>query len=162
MVGGVAQAPGQNIDVSAAQLANTKFQSGSGADDLWVQVFDGNAWSSWKEFHVNAPLNQMPFVTAPARAAAQNATLTVSSLFTVTDPDGDTISAYRFWDSTTDAASGHFSIGGVAQAAGQTINVMGSQLSSTTFQTGTLSDQLWVQVSDGTDWTAWQSFHILV
>jgi hypothetical protein len=43
MVGGVAQGAGQAINVTAAQLSSTSFQSGSGLDDPWVRASDGIA-----------------------------------------------------------------------------------------------------------------------
>lgn len=53
----IAQSPAANPTsyVTAAQLAGTTFQSGSGSDDLWVHAYDGILWGAWKEFHVNAP-----------------------------------------------------------------------------------------------------------
>ena len=57
MVNGVAQATGVAIDVTAAQLGQTTFQSGSGTDDLWVRASDGISWSAWNEFHVVAPVD---------------------------------------------------------------------------------------------------------
>ena len=65
LVGGVAQGTNHAIDVTAAQLARTTFQSGSGSDDLWIRANDGLLWSDWKEFHVNAPANHAATVTAP-------------------------------------------------------------------------------------------------
>ena len=65
LVGGVAQGTNHAIDVTAAQLAQTTFQSGSGSDDLWIRANDGLLWSDWKEFHVNAPANHAATVTAP-------------------------------------------------------------------------------------------------
>ena len=47
------QGADQDIDVTAAQLASTTFQSGVVSDDLWVRAFDGIEWGAWKEFHVN-------------------------------------------------------------------------------------------------------------
>ena len=58
MVNGVAQATGVAIDVTAAQLGPTAFQSGSGTDDLWVRASDGISWSAWKAFHVAAPVKR--------------------------------------------------------------------------------------------------------
>ena len=40
------------IDVTAAQLTQTTFQSGSGTDDLWMRASDGTDWGAWKAFHV--------------------------------------------------------------------------------------------------------------
>jgi hypothetical protein len=54
-------------------------------------------WSAWKEFHVNAPLNHAPVVTAPDFAASHNQNIAPSALFSVTDGDGDTITKYQFW-----------------------------------------------------------------
>nr|WP_306666327.1 M10 family metallopeptidase [Bradyrhizobium campsiandrae] len=160
VVNGVVQGANQNIDVTAAQLAGTTFQSGAVSDDLWVQVFDGTTWSAWKEFHVNAPVNHAPVVAASDIAATHNQTIAASSLFSVSDADGDSMTAYRFWDSTTDASSGHFVVNGVAQGANQNIDVTAAQLAGTTFQSGAVSDDLWVQAFDGTAWSAWKEFHI--
>ena len=54
---------GMAIDVTAAQLAQTTFQSGSGTDDLWVRANDGTDWGAWKEFHVAEPVDAKPVVT---------------------------------------------------------------------------------------------------
>ncbi len=45
LVDGVVQANNQEIDVTAAQLAQVTYQSGSGADTLQMKVFDGTQWS---------------------------------------------------------------------------------------------------------------------
>ena len=47
LLGGAAQTASQIIDVSAAQLAQTEFQSGFGTDSLSVRAFDGIDWSEW-------------------------------------------------------------------------------------------------------------------
>jgi Ca2+-binding RTX toxin-like protein len=51
-IDGVAQGANQTINVSAAQLSHTTFLTGTAADQLSVQVFDGQAWSAWKSFSV--------------------------------------------------------------------------------------------------------------
>ncbi|SEC99889.1 M10 family metallopeptidase [Bradyrhizobium erythrophlei] len=160
VVNGGTQGTNQAIDVTSSQLASTTFQSGSGSDDLWVRAFDGAVWSSWKEFHVNAPVDQAPVVTASDFMASHNQNIAASSLFTVTDPDSDTITHYQFWDSTADSASGHFVVGGVAQGTQQSIDVSAAQLASATFQSGSGSDDLWVRAFDGTVWSSWKEFHV--
>lgn len=162
VVGGVTQGANQTIDVTAAQLASTTFQSGSGSDDLWVRANDGTMWSAWKEFHVNAPVDQAPVVTASNFSATPNQSVTASSLFSVSDAEHDNIVQYQFWDSTAGAASGHFSVGGMAQGTNQSIDVTAAQLAGTTFQGGTISDDLWLRVNDGMQWSQWQEFHWLV
>ena len=162
VVNGVSQGGNQNIDVSAAQLASTTFQSGSGSDDLWVQGFDGTTWSNWKEFHVNAPVDHAPVVAAPDFNATHGQNIAAASLFSVTDADADSIPKYQLWDSTADAASGHWSVGGTAQGANTAIDVTAAQLASTTFHGGTITDDLWVRANDGIQWSQWQEFHWIV
>ena len=163
VVGGVAQAAGIAINVSPAQLTSTSFQSGSGSDDLWVRANDGFTWGAWKEFHVNAPLDHAPVVTAADfHATVLNQNVAATSLFSVADADGDSITQYQVWDSTSSAGSGHWSIGGVAQPASTAINVSPAQLAGTTFQGGTVTDDLWVRANDGMMWSAWQEFHFIV
>jgi hypothetical protein len=96
--------------------------------------------------------------TFTASTPSQN--VAVTSLFSVSDADSDTITKYQFWDSSADPLSGHFVVGGVAQGVSQNIDVSAAQLSSTTFQTGSASDDLWVRVYDGTEWSAWKGFHV--
>src|SRR6185503_20250046 len=134
----------------------TTFQSGSGADSLWVRAYDGYEWGAWKNFSVTAPTDVAPVVTAADQSAAKNATLAASSLFSVSDADGDAMTQYHFWDSTVDGSSGHFTINGVAQGTNQAITVSAAQLSQTRFQAGLTADDLWVQAFDGKEWSAWK------
>ena len=55
LLGGVPQTASQIIDVSAAQLAQTAFQSGFGTDSLSVRAFDGIDWSEWTPLTVASP-----------------------------------------------------------------------------------------------------------
>ena len=160
VVNGTAQGVNQIIDVTAAQLGLTTFQSGSGSDDLYVRAFDGHDWSAWTAFHVNAPVNQMPVVTAPNFAASHNQNIAASALFSVSDADNDTITNYQFWDATTAATSGHWVVNGTAQGVNQIIDVTAAQLGQTTFQSGSGSDDLYVRAFDGHDWSAWTAFHV--
>jgi len=162
VVDGVAQDAGHAIDVSLAQLSNATFQSGSGPDDLWVRAFDGIMWGGWQEFHVNAPVDNVTIVSAPDRSAAPNQSIAVSNLFSIQDADRDVMTRYQFWDSSFESTSGHFVVGGAAQGVGHAIDVTAAQFASTTFQTGTTSDDLWVRAFDGTQWSAWQEFHVKV
>ncbi|WP_249144797.1 hypothetical protein [Bradyrhizobium sp. AUGA SZCCT0274] len=161
-VNGVAQSAGVAIDVAAAQLSQTTFQSGSGSDDLWVRVNDGMKWSDWKPFHVNAPVDQAPVVTASNVIAAPHQTVAASSFFTASDPDGDAIIKYQLWDSSADATSGHWTLNGIAQAANSAIDVTAAQLADAAFHAATAPADLWVRASDGTEWSPWQEFHLLV
>ena len=155
VVNGVAQSAGVAITVTAAQLAQTSYQSGSGADQLYVQASDGTLWSGWQGFVAFAPVDRAPVVTAPNVTLTHNQSVAASSLFTVSDPDGDAITSYQFYDAS---GNGHFVVNGVAQAASTIITVTAAQLAQTSYQSGSGADQLYVQASDGTLWSGWQGF----
>jgi hypothetical protein len=95
-------------------------------------------------------------------SAAHNQSFAASNLFTVSDSFGDAITKYQFWDSTSDPASGHWVVNNVAQGKNVAIDVAAAQLSQTTFQSGSVSSDLWMRANDGTEWSAWKEFHILV
>ena len=146
-VNGVVQAAGTTFAVSAAQLAQTTFTAGtSGSDDLFVNVYDGSAFSGPKEFHVNV-VNHAPTVTASNQTASSGQVLNASSLFSANDADGDSL-LYFFYDNSAAPTSGHFDVNGVVQAAGTTFAVTQAQLAQTHFTAGTTGDDLFVNVWD--------------
>ena len=51
----------------------------------------------------------------------------------MSDPDGDTITSYQFYDAS---GNGHFVVNGVAQAASTIITVTAAQLAQTSYQVG--------------------------
>lgn len=162
VVGGTPQGAGVTIDVTPVQFASATFQSGSGSDHVWVRANDGIAWGPWQDFNINAPDN-LPVVhpTSANFSATHNLNVAATSLFTVSDLDGsDTVTAYQFWDSTADQASGHWVVGGQAQGAGVAIDVTPTQFSTATFQSGSGSDHVWVRANDGIAWGAWQDFNV--
>ena len=154
VVNGVAQATNTEIDLTAAQLAQTTYQSGSGSDQFSVRAFDGTLWSGWQTATVTAPVDQAPVVTASNKTVTHNQSIAASSLFTAADPDGDTITTYALKDVT---GNGHFVVNGVAQATNVEIDLTAAQLAQTTYVAGSATDQLSVRASDGTLWGAWQS-----
>src|SRR3984893_14869230 len=163
VVNGVVQPAGTVIDVTAAQLAQTSFVTGSVSNALQVRAFDGFSWSAadnaaWAPFNVNVPANHPPVVTTADLNLAQHVTVAASSLFSVTDPDNNPITAYEFWDSTRDPNSGHFVVNGVVEPAGTVIDVTAAQLAQTMFVTGSVSNAVQVRAFDGINWSAGASF----
>src|SRR5439155_10475536 len=70
VVNGVVQATNVEIDLTAAQLAQTTYQSGSGSDQISIRASDGTLWSTWQTATVTAPLDQTTgIVTAPVDQA---------------------------------------------------------------------------------------------
>jgi hypothetical protein len=154
MLDGVVQGSGREIDATAAQLSQLSYQSGSGADTLWVRVNDGTQWSNWSSsFTVMAPIDAAPTVTVSNVNAAHGDIFAAADLFSASDADGDSISKYAFWNSGT--GGGHFMLDGAVQRSGQEIDVSAAQLSQLGYQSGSGADTLWVRVNDGTQWSNW-------
>jgi len=172
-INGVAQPAGTVIEVTAAQAAQTFFTLGSVGDNLQIRVFDGFDWSAadnaaWTPVTMTVTPNHLPVVATANMSAVANQTLTLSSLFTVSDADGDSIPAYQLWDATRDPNSGHFVVGGVDQPAGAVIQITAAQLSQTSFVTGAIGDNLQIRAMDGRGgWSAgdaalWSPFTISI
>ena len=101
VVNGVAQATNAEIDVAAANLSQVSYVFGpSGSTDtLFVRANDGTAWGGWTQFTAKAFVDTAPTVNAVNVTAAHGQTsVAASSLFTVSDPDRDTMTQYAFWD----------------------------------------------------------------
>jgi hypothetical protein len=126
---------------------------------LWVRANDGTQWSAWSpSFTVSANKIDTPpvvTVTNSTVTASPGQIFAASSLFTASDPDGDAITQYDFWD--TGSGGGRFLVNGVTQPTNGDIYVNASQLAQTTYQSGNGTDTLWVRANDGTQWSAWSS-----
>jgi hemolysin type calcium-binding protein len=172
VVSGVAQAAWTVIDITAAQLSQTSFVAGTVGDGIQIRAFDGMAWSAadtarWAPFTVTVPVDNAPVLTTTDMALNHGQTVALSSLFSVTDADGDAMTRYQLWDSTNDPTSGHFAINGVAQAAWTVIDITAAQLSQTSFVAGGVNDNLQIRAYDGAAWSAadtarWAPFAVTV
>jgi Peptidase M10 serralysin C terminal len=160
---GVAQPEGNNQGflVTAAQLSQVTFVPGPGSsDDLQVGAGDGTSFSGWKNLHINGPVNHAPVVTVPTATvnASSTAAITMSTLFSASDSDGNALS-YSFKDNST--GGGHFYLNGVMQADSQAFSVASAQLSQVTYVPATASsDDLQIGASDGTLFSGWSNLHV--
>jgi hypothetical protein len=125
-----------------------------------VRASDGVLWSDWTTFNINAPVDHAPVVAAADYTATKGQNIAATSLFSTTDADGDPITAYQLWDTTTDVGSGSWVVNGGAQPAGQAFQITPAQLLNTTFQSGSGTDQLMVRASDGDLWSDWTTFNV--
>jgi hypothetical protein len=93
---------------------------------------------------------------AVANITLSTASIAASSLFTASDPNGYTITAYDFEDA---GGSGHFVLNGVPEPDNQATDVTAAQLSQLTYQSalGTV-DTLEIRAEDQTGWGSWASF----
>ena len=147
VLNGTALAQGAAFNVSAAQLAQLRFLTGSIDDDLSMQLADDKgALSAAAGFHIH--VNRAPVLSVPATVTANaSQSLLASSLFSASDADGDALT-YFFQDSTSAANSGRFVLNGTALAQGAAFNVSAAQLAQLRFLTGSIDDDLSMQLAD--------------
>ncbi len=149
---------GQGNIITAAQLSQLSYQSGSGADTLWVRANDGTVWGAWSNaFTVTAPTDLGPTLTVGNLTATPGQSIPAASLFShYSDPFGSPATQYDFWDSGT-GGGGHFVLNGATLPSGQGNVIAAAQLPQLSYQAGTGADTLWVRANDGTVWGAWSS-----
>ncbi|TWC06727.1 autotransporter passenger strand-loop-strand repeat protein [Bradyrhizobium macuxiense] len=157
-INGVAQQTNAEIDVPAANLSQVSYVFGpSGSTDtLFVRANDGTAWGSWTQFTATGFVDTPPTVNAINVTAVHGQTsVAASSLFTVSDPDHDSMTEYALWDT---GGSGHWVVNGVAQAANTEIDITAAQLSQVSYvfgPVGSTPDTLYIRANDGTLWGGW-------
>jgi len=158
---GSIQVAGAAIPVTAANLGNARYVGGTGpgSETVWVRAFDGIDWSPWASWVMNTT-GSAPSVSAPDRGVHPGQSVAASSLFTVSDVDGDLPAQYEFWDGGTAAGSGRFLLGGIAQGEGVAIPVSPSQLGQLQYAGGTVngSEIVWARASDATGFGPWASW----
>ncbi|MCC8960436.1 hypothetical protein H8B02_45680, partial [Bradyrhizobium sp. Pear77] len=161
VVNGVVQATNAEIDIGAANLSQVSYVFGpSGtADTLFVRANDGTAWGGWTQFTATAFVDTPPTVHAANVAALHGQTsVAASTLFTVSDPDMQTMTQYAFWDT---GGNGHWVVNGVTELANTEIDVSAANLSQVSYvfgPTGSTPDTLYIKANDGMLWGAWTAF----
>jgi hypothetical protein len=160
-VGGATRPANTSILIPAANLGQVNYVGGSagGAETLWVRANDGSDWSDWKSWTMTTQ-DRIPVVSAGDGVQHWGAAVAASTLFSVTDPDGDGITKYEFWDSGTASSSGYFAIDGQRQSANAAIPVTAANLSHVTYVAGTSAgpETVWVRANDGDAWSDWKSW----
>jgi hypothetical protein len=161
VLNGVTLPANQENFVTAAQLSQLSYQSGSGTDTLWARANDGTVWSNWSNaVTVTTPIDTGPVVTGipvPYATHAQN--IPGSQLISYSDPFNSPATEYEFWNSGT--GGGHFILNGAALPSNQGIYVPATQLSQLSYQAGSGTDNLWARANDGSVWGNWSSSFIV-
>jgi hypothetical protein len=82
------------------QAAQSLALSLAAADALWVRANDGTTWGPWSQaLTVTVPTDNGPVVTSVSSInTIAGQTFAASALFTASDPFGDPIEQYDFWD----------------------------------------------------------------
>ncbi|WP_163163431.1 hypothetical protein, partial [Bradyrhizobium uaiense] len=159
LINGVAQPAGQAINVPSG--ANVVFDAGTsaGTDTLWAQLIQNGTASGWKQFTVSVPSPTLNVSSLPSATAG--AQIALSSLVNVSNPSNATYQL-QLWDSNGTVAGGEFLINGVAQPAGQAINVPSG--ANVVFDAGTSAgtDTLWAQLIQNGTASGWKQFAVSV
>lgn len=126
---------------------------------MQIRAFDGAEWSAgdnvaWAPFSVSVTPNHAPIVTTANATALAGKTIALSDLFTFSDADNDSATAYELWDSLTTPLSGHFVIAGIGQPAQTVIHITAAQLAQTSFVTDVQDAPLQIRAFDGSAWSA--------
>ena len=127
--------------VTQAQLAQTTYVAGANGvtETVGMIAFDGQAYSNggvWTGVSVLA--DSPPQMTLPSGnsvSAAAGQSLPITSLFSATDLDGDSL-VYLINASTTTAGHGHFVVAGAVVPQATPYWVTQAQLAQTTFVAG--------------------------
>ena len=158
---------GTNQDniLSATQLSQIGYQSGTGTDTLWVRASDGIQFGNWSQsFTVSAPAVRLPTLNVTSDGnALRGQTLALSILLTISDPDQVGFQKLELWDSSGTVGGGQFVVNGIAQTGGHEIDVAPADVAKTIFDVGTLggTDTLWAQLlQDNGQVTGWQMFTV--
>ncbi|MBL8378981.1 MAG: M10 family metallopeptidase [Burkholderiales bacterium] len=157
--GGSYLVQGGTLTVNAGELGNVWVQGGAnnGTDTFSVRAHDGYGWSNTAGFNLvtRAP-NRAPVVASNNILLRLYSSLDPTTLFTVTDADGDRPTIYRFWDPTTGA--GGFTRDGNWQQTRVNIDVPAAEIGSVSFVgngSPGVPDSFQVQVFDGSAWSNW-------
>ena len=153
---GVRQEAGQVFQIEASELSTLFFVGadvGRASDSVRVQVFDGFTFSEPEVFQVVT--SARPVITPANTSVPVGTTVAASSLFNVTDADGDSPEVYFFVDRSTNADGGSFFLNGVQQTPGQFFRITADQLSGLTYRASSNSqtEQIGIQVSDGSEFS---------
>lgn len=165
MVNGVAQRAGQWITVGASELSSVQYVGGSspGRQSLHVEVYDASTgtWSAYSSFTARTVAPTPPSVEVHNVRVPENGSIAAASLITsVSNPDGDNLTLYGFYDAGGNN-NGHFAVNGSVQLEDTWSYVSTSDLSSVRYDGGSSHgyQTLFVEVYDATtnQWSALSS-----
>ncbi|MCH2180150.1 MAG: M10 family metallopeptidase C-terminal domain-containing protein [Mariniblastus sp.] len=99
--------------------------------------------------------NQAPIVNVADNTVLLNTAVAATTLFSVEDPDGDSILKYRFLDLSSDLLSGYFDLNGAALENGSLTEIDASDLNNMFYVGGTeiADEDIMVQAWDGLAWS---------
>jgi autotransporter passenger strand-loop-strand repeat protein len=156
LLNGNALPNGQDNFVPGSQLSQVTYRGGAGTETIYERASDGIQYGAWVS--INATGADTAPVVEPTSASivvSHNSSVAASTLFTVYDQDGDTITQYDFWDDGAGGGHWHLPSGNSVPNADNFVSA--AQLSQVAYTPGAGSDTLWVRANDGVQWSAWSN-----
>ena len=174
VVNGTTVAAGTPYWVTQAQLAQTSFVAGplGTSDDIRMIAYDGQVYSGggvWTKTLVTASgthaAPQMALPHGAAVVANPASSVPISSLFSASDANGDTLS-YMVYDGTITAGHGHLVVDGTVVPQATPFWVTQAQLAQTTFVVGSagVTDDVRMIAYDGQSYSGggiWSKINVL-
>jgi len=128
-----------------------------------VDLLQGLEWFVFAgQGHTLAELFAPPVVSASNATVVAGQSVALSSLITVTDPNGDAIARYRFADGGDAATSGYFTINGTRLAANTLADITAAEFAQVNFVGGSAAgtDLVGVAAFDGSVWGEYKFFTV--
>lgn len=166
VLNGVDQAAGTWFNVEAANLDGLRFVGGKFGvqyESIGVQAYDGKFWSPLANFTMTTTPNQFrPVLSILDLSAAVSRVTRLTSAFSWTDQDGNSIKEVRLRDTGTNAGSGFFSVNGVPQAQGDWFTVRYQDLGTVQYHFSDVAEfeRYNMQIFDGRFWSEIQNAQI--
>lgn len=146
------------IQVKANEVYKLQYvgSSTSGSENITISAFDGVNWSNTANSVITDVGNRAAQVSSISLGGMlKNQSVSVASLFKVSDADGDIITQYQFTDPT---GLGAIKLNGAANLSTttNTVLVSASDLSKLTYVAGntTGTENISISVFDGTSWSS--------
>lgn len=152
------------IEVDANKLNDVYFSVRQlGNTYVSVSVFDGQVWSDRKDFTITTYANKPPVVNAWNLSMKQGQSLSMAGNFSASDPDGDSIKLYAFYENSS---VGYFTASGEGnwtEQNGKVLIVPEKNLNTVRFVGENLGNsQIGIVLNDGKAWGQWKYFNISV
>ena len=160
ILNGIQQNVGGWIIVSAAQLAQLKYEGGTtaGSETVDVVAWDGYNLSNQKTVTITTQLADLPVITVQNQTLNANSEIQAATLIkAASDPAGNPITYYDFRDDG--GGGGYFTFNGIQQTADTWITVSKTDLSALQYIGGAQAGKETVDVAawNGNNWSYYQT-----
>ena len=167
LVNGVAVDASLGYEDADLDAISIRGDAAAGTQPLWVRANDGTSWSAWDSFDfvtgtgAARPGPQSPDVAIDDQVVRPDKWVRLSTIASVSDPNGDAITQYQFWDGEAAADSGYYWLPGLGQQAAETL-VTFTNLGNAWIRGGTDAgtETMWLRAHDGAESGEWGRFHL--